>query len=203
MANNEQKTITISTIPIPKLTLVINNFICNTVNHLNKLSVKGDEKLAEFDKKLNDLEIMTTLLESKLESLPEKITSTYPPKEQIDLDDITPPISSLFPSTNVEVGKESENPVPPPPQTSEKNENEEQQPTDNKIEGEAEGAELSPKEALDNFLNAHEKYRNISKMLNMGVPTNNIRQKAIMDGFDKNLIEELIELAQKVNPNIK
>ena len=40
-------------------------------------------------------------------------------------------------------------------------------------------------------------------MLNMGVPTNNIRQKAIMDGFDKNLIEELIELAQKVNPNIK
>ena len=61
MANNEQnKSIGISTIPIGKLTVVMNNFISNTINHLNKLSVKGDEKLAEFDKKLDDLEIMTT-----------------------------------------------------------------------------------------------------------------------------------------------
>ena len=112
MANNEQKTITISTIPIPKLTLVMNNFITNTVNHLNKLSVKGDEKLAEFDKKLNDLEIMTTLLEAKLNSLPEKITSTYPPLEKLDLDDITPVISSPVPVDN---GPGNGDPIPPPP----------------------------------------------------------------------------------------
>ena len=40
-------------------------------------------------------------------------------------------------------------------------------------------------------------------MLKMGVPSNNIRQKAIMDGFDRNLIEELINLAKNANPNIK
>ena len=197
MANNEQKTITISTIPIPKLTLVMNNFITNTVNHLNKLSVKGDEKLAEFDKKLNDLEIMTTLLEAKLNSLPEKITSTYPPLEKLDLDDITPVISSPVPVDN---GPGNGDPIPPPPPPQDqknqdgedkKNENIEQQSAEDKAEGEGEGGgeELSPEDALENFLKAHEKYRNISKMLKMGVPSNNIRQKAIMDGFDRNLIE--------------
>ena len=51
MVNNEQKSLTKSTIPITKLTVLMNNFICNIITHLNKLSVKGDEKLAEFDKK--------------------------------------------------------------------------------------------------------------------------------------------------------
>ena len=63
----------------------MNNFILNTINHLNKISVKGDEKLQEFDEKLNDLEIMTTLLESKLNSLPANITSTYPEIQQVYL----------------------------------------------------------------------------------------------------------------------
>ncbi len=105
---NEQKSLAISTIPIPKLTVLMNNFICNTVTHLNKLSVKGDEKLAEFDKKLNDLEIMTTLLEAKLNSLPEKITSTYPPIEPTSLIDVNHDISNSIPGSGSDV------PVPPP-----------------------------------------------------------------------------------------
>ena len=81
---------TITTIPLTKLTVVINNFIANTITHLNKLSVKGDQKLSEFDNKLNDLDAMTTLLEAKLNSLPEKITSTYPPLQDVSLDDLNP-----------------------------------------------------------------------------------------------------------------
>ena len=80
---SEQKMVTISTIPISKLSIIMNNFVANTITHLNKLSVKGDEKLAEFDKKLNDLDVMTTLLEAKLNSLPEQITSTYPPFKNV------------------------------------------------------------------------------------------------------------------------
>jgi hypothetical protein len=80
MANNEpKKTIPISTIPTSKLTVVLNNFIINTVNHLNKLSLNVDQNLSEFDKKMNDLEIMTTLFEAKLESLPDEIKSKFPP----------------------------------------------------------------------------------------------------------------------------
>ena len=77
MANNEQKkTIPLSTIPTQKLTVVLYNFIVNTVNHLNKLSLNVDVKLSEFDKKMNDLEVMTTLFEANLESLPDEIKFT-------------------------------------------------------------------------------------------------------------------------------
>ena len=94
MANNEQKkTIPLSTIPTSKLTVILNNFIVNTVNHLNKLSLNVDEKLSEFDKKLNDLEVMTTLFETKLESLPDEIKSTYPPLQPCSLDDVNPMFS--------------------------------------------------------------------------------------------------------------
>ncbi len=86
--SNEQKMISIAPIPLSKLTAVINNFISNTITHLNKLSVKGEEKLSEFDNKLNDLDAMTTLLEAKLFSLPDNITSNYPPLEPINLDDL-------------------------------------------------------------------------------------------------------------------
>ena len=120
----ESRTIPVDTIPLPKLAIVMNNFIANTINHLNKLSVKGDEKLAEFDNKLDDLDRMTTLLESKLFSLPEKITSTYPPLEECGLDDliiVDKPIEithSQDPSDNLQQGIVSSgtgSTVPPPP----------------------------------------------------------------------------------------
>ena len=204
MANNE-KTIAISTIPIPKLSALMNNFICNTITHLNKLSVKGDEKLAEFDKKLNDLEIMTTLLEAKLNSLPEKITSTYPQLQQCNLDDVNPIINS-----NVNVSESG--PVPPPPspptgnEPAQNNQNEEDKKKNENgeqpKEGEGEGEGGDPAENLENFLKSHESYRNLYKMLKMGVPTMAVEQKAQVNGFDMDLLEELIDKVKKVNPNI-
>ena len=207
MANNE-KAIAISTIPIPKLSALMNNFICNTVTHLNKLSVKGDEKLAEFDKKLNDLEIMTTLLEAKLNSLPEKITSTYPQLQQCNLDDVNPIINS-----NVNVSESG--PVPPPPspptgnEPAQNNQNEEDKKENENGEqpkvGEGEGGEGEggdPAENLENFLKNHEKYRTLYKMLKMGVPIMGVQQKAQVNGFDMDLLKELIDKVKKVLPNI-
>ena len=208
MVNNEQKSLTISTIPITKLTVLMNNFICNIITHLNKLSVKGDEKLAEFDKKLNDLEIMTTLLEAKLNSLPEKITSTYPQLQQCNLDDVNPIINS-----NVNVSESG--PVPPPPspptgnEPAQNNQNEEDKKENENGEqpkvGEGEGGEGEggdPAENLENFLKNHEKYRTLYKMLKMGVPIMGVQQKAQVNGFDMDLLEELIDKVKKVNPNI-
>ena len=204
MENNE-KAIAISTIPIPKLTVLMNNFICNTCKHLNKLSVKGDEKLAEFDKKLNDLEIMTTLLEAKLNSLPEKITSTYPQLNQCNLDDVNPIILNN--------NESSSGPVPPSPphepiepsmdknNEGEKKENEEgQQKEGEGEEGDGEGGD--PAEDLENFLKNHEKYRNLYKMLKFGVTSMAVQQKAKANGLDLDLLEELFDKARKVNPNL-
>ena len=205
MANNEQRQIAISTIPIPKLTALMNNFICNTINHLNKLSVKGDEKIAEFYKKLNDLEVMTTLLEAKLNSLPEKFTSTYPILEKASLDDEFPVISKSIPNLNEEKVNNNEigNVVPNPPTMDDKKENENENLEQEKGgEGEGGGEEMSPEDALENFLQKNEDYRSLYKMLKIGITINQVQQKVIMNGLDMDIFNELITFAKNVNPNI-
>jgi len=197
MANNEQRQIAISTIPIPKLTALMNNFICNTITHLNKLSVKGDEKLAEFDKKLNDLEIMTTLLEAKLNSLPEKFTSAYPPLEKVNLDDVTP---TIYNCSNVEV---TDVPKPPPEPRIEDGKNLDKEIPDQPTGGEEGGGEnMSPEDALENFLQKNEDYRSLYKMLKIGITINQVQQKVTMNGLDMDIFNELITLAKNVHPNI-
>ena len=217
--SNDQKVISITTIPLTKLTVVVNNFIANTITHLNKLSVKGDEKLAEFDNKLDDLDAMTTLLEAKLFSLPEKITSTYPPLEQVILPDIDPsivsnPVQSAPDNSNqnsssnapaIVVGSGGSVPPPPPPPpppgispcaSDDEKEGEEPKPK------EGGGENLSPEDDLENFLKENETLRTLHKMIKVGVPTMQVSMKAKMNGFNMELVEILFEKEKKINPNI-
>ena len=96
-------------IPTTKLTVILNNFIINTTNHLNKLSTNVDEKLSEFDKKMHDLEIMTSLFEAKLESLPDEIKSTFPPLQPCNLDDVNPTFSASEVNPNINQQQNVEN----------------------------------------------------------------------------------------------
>ena len=226
-ANDQSKSIGISTIPLTKLTVVMNNFILNTINHLNKISVKGDEKLAEFDEKLNDLEIMTTLLESKLNSLPQNITSTYPELQACNLDDLTPNITIATPAqtqtqtqtqvtqqtTTISTSAPSGGPTPPPPPpmvssveaekiiaSAPKVQVSDPNQEDQKIGGE--GGELSPQEELDKFLEEYDDYKRLFKMLKLGIPTSGVRQKVVMNGMDEDVFNQLLELAHKAYPKI-
>ena len=230
--SNDQKVISITTIPLTKLTVVINNFIANTITHLNKLSVKGDEKLSEFDNKLNDLDAMTTLLEAKLNSLPEKITSTYPPLESVTLPDVNPSIvpnpvpsaqdnsnqSSSSNTTGIVVGTAPSVPPPPPPPPPPpfpcngpptKPEASPPKPVEHnginkeQKDGEEPKENLSPAEELENFLKENEPLRTLHKMIKVGVPTMQVSMKAKMSGeFDMDLVEILFEKEKKVNPNL-
>ena len=201
---SEQKMVTISTIPISKLSIIMNNFVANTITHLNKLSVKGDEKLAEFDKKLNDLDVMTTLLEAKLNSLPEQITSTYPPIQECGLDDIIPVIINNPPPK--EDNHEDEPAECQSEQQQDDNkdqngnqqENEEQKPKQEEVV-----EELTPQQELDKFLEEHDYLRDTYKLLKMSIPYAQIEQKAGIKGLDVEEIKALYELAKKANPNIK
>ena len=206
----ESKSIAISTIPIPKLTALMNNFICNSITHLNKLSVKGDEKLAEFDKKLNDLEIMTTLLEAKLNSLPEKITSTYPELEPTTLDDLIPGVGDR--DNKVEEEPPQPPPINPPDKDrhSSQDNNQNNQIEDKKVENneqhqeriEEVKANLSPEDELNNFLEEHEDFKGLYKMLKFGIPTRGVKQKATENQLDMDLFDQLIVIAHKVNSSI-
>ena len=219
-SNDQNKSLGISTIPLSKLTIVMNNFILNTINHLNKISVKGDEKLQEFDEKLNDLEIMTTLLESKLNSLPANITSTYPEIQQCNLDDLSPNITITSPTiqttqqTNtISTSAPSGGPVPPPPPPMVSSAEQEKivanapkvdvnnPQEDQKVSG-GDGGELSPMEELDKFLEENDDYKNLLKMLKLGVPTSGVRQKVVMNGMDEDIFNQLLELAHKAYPKI-
>ena len=192
--SNEQKMISIAPIPLSKLTVVINNFIANTITHLNKLSVKGEEKLSEFDNKLNDLDAMTTLLEAKLFSLPENITSNYPPLEPMNLDDI--------------IQIDIQQPPEPPPERlkldedSQDGSKKDEQPGGGPNIDEANKEDLSPEVDLQNFLNQNEELKPLYKMIKVGVPLMGVRNKGQSNGIDMDLVEEMIEKAKKVNPSI-
>ena len=196
-SNDMRKIIPQNTIPTPKLTVILNNFMVNTTNHLNKLSLNVDERLSEFDKKMNDLEIMTSLYEAKIESLPEEIKSTFPPLQPCSLDDVNPNFTaSNENNNNVQEKREEEN----------KEENKEIQEEEKKEEiiqeNVGENGELSPQEDLDKFLNEHSEIKNLYKMLKLGVPVVGVMQKAQMNQFDMDLVNELIDKAKKVNSSI-
>ena len=201
---SEQKMVTISTIPISKLSIIMNNFVANTITHLNKLSVKGDEKLAEFDKKLNDLDVMTTLLEAKLNSLPEQITSTYPPIQECGLDDIIPVIINNPPpkeDNHEDIQDECQSEQQ---QDDNKEQNGNQQVNEEQTQKQEEVVEeLTPQQELDKFLEEHDYLRDTYKLLKMSIPYAQIEQKAGIKGLDVEEIKVLYELAKKANPNIK
>ena len=208
MSNNNdvKKTIPQNTIPTSKLAVILNNFIVNTTNHLNKLSVNVDEKLSEFDKKMNDLEIMTTLFESKIESLPDEIKSTFPPLQPCNLDDVNPSFSASNVNPSIQQGN---NPAQAQNENQENKENQEgenkegNEEEEKKEEQPEEEKELTPEDELNKFLEEHEDVRQMYKMLKLGVPSFGVMQKAQMNGFDINIVQELIDKAKKVNPNIQ
>ena len=182
----------------------MNNFVANTITHLNKLSVKGDEKLAEFDKKLNDLDVMTTLLEAKLNSLPEQITSTYPPIQECGLDDIIPVIINNPPpkeDNHEDIQDECQSEQQ---QDDNKEQNGNQQVNEEQTQKQEEVVEeLTPQQELDKFLEEHDYLRDTYKLLKMSIPYAQIEQKAGIKGLDVEEIKALYELAKKANPNIK
>ena len=199
-SNDLKKTMPQNTIPTQKLTVILNNFIVNTTNHLNKLSINVDEKLSEFDKKMNDLEIMTSLFESKLESLPEEIKSTFPPLQPCNLDDVNPNFSSNDNNVNI---KQEQNEEETQVQNQEEEKKEEEiQEEEKKEEIVEEQVEMSPEEELNKFLEEHSELQNLYKMLKLGVPVIAVTQKAQINQMNMDLVNELIDKAKKVYSSI-
>ena len=163
------------------------------------------------NKKLNDLEIMTTLFESKLESLPDEIKSTFPPLQPCNLDDVNPNFSANVNPIIQDEKKEEENQEQnkenqenQEEDKKEENNNEEEKKEETGAEGGEEGdnGEMSPQQELDKFLAEHGELQNIYKMLKLGVPSAGVIQKAKLNQLNMDLVTQLIEIAKKLNPNI-
>ena len=212
-SNNDLKKIAPqNVIPTTKLTVILNNFIINTTNHLNKLSTNVDEKLSEFDKKMHDLEIMTSLFEAKLESLPDEIKSTFPPLQPCNLDDVNPTFSASEVNPNINQqqnvenqGQNVENQGQNEENQGQNMENQEQEKIGENAEDkkEEENQELSPEDDLNKFLEEHSELQSLYKMLKFGVPIIGVTQKANSLGCDMDLVNELFYKAKKVNSSIQ
>jgi hypothetical protein len=212
-SNNDLKKIAPqNVIPTTKLTVILNNFIINTTNHLNKLSTNVDEKLSEFDKKMHDLEIMTSLFEAKLESLPDEIKSTFPPLQPCNLDDVNPTFSASEVNPNINQqqnvenqGQNVENQGQNEENQGQNMENQEQEKIGENAEDkkEEENQELSPEDDLNKFLEEHSELQSLYKMLKFGVPIIGVTQKANSLGCDMDLVNELFDKAKKVNSSIQ
>jgi hypothetical protein len=61
----------IESIELPKTLMLVNNFILVTTEFLNNLSEMCDRKLAKVSTKIGQLEVLASVLETKLDSIPE------------------------------------------------------------------------------------------------------------------------------------
>jgi len=101
-------------IPAKKTLMIVNSFIINTVDFLNKFAAVAEEKLRKVQQAIQRVEITLALLEGKLESVP-WLSGDGPPPAPITTTTTTdavpgaPPISSS--------NSTSSSPSPPPPPT--------------------------------------------------------------------------------------
>jgi len=70
LPNLEPALANIEPIAIKKTLMIVNNFIINTVDFCNKFSVLSERKLAKISQNIQRIEIVLSLLEAKLESVP-------------------------------------------------------------------------------------------------------------------------------------
>jgi hypothetical protein len=95
---------TIESVDLPKTLVLVNNFVFNTMEFLNNMSETCEIKIAAISARINDLETLASVLEAKLESIPESsLKSSAAPKPAT----APPPPSGEAPPQG--------SPAPPPP----------------------------------------------------------------------------------------
>jgi hypothetical protein len=160
---------------------------------------------------------MVTLLESKLNSLPEEITSKYPPLVHCALNEINPEINMIGANVSLSsnnIGGSSNNheavnkenaAVSQNTQTiqvesnsgdistenKESKENQEKYSEENKTESIPEPIEETPEQKLKSFIeqNNSEDLERLLKMLKFGIQEQAVLQKARLTGFDMELVK--------------
>ncbi|KAK0171017.1 hypothetical protein PV328_008785 [Microctonus aethiopoides] len=155
----------------------INHFIVTTVAFLNKFSLKCEEKLYEFENKLQKLEAAVVILESRLASVPGlENKSTV----AVDCDDAQS-------SNTVEKENDSESIV-----------NAEDVTTQNLDE--TKSSEVTTVENVEP-ISKHPLYEKYFKMVNFGVPKPAVKIKMAQEGLDPSLLDDPQQLIPKESPS--
>ena len=153
----------------------INQFAERTVDFLNRFSNICDLKLLEVSERINNVEILTTILEKKLSSVN---GLGFIPGQPL------PPSPQPVQNNNNIINNSSQPPPPPPPPQS----NNQNQPIINeqpKIE-----EEQKPEEPEAYDPKKDPAYANFFRLKSIGVPVNAFKQKMIDAGLDPSVLED-------------
>ncbi|CAD6234438.1 GSCOCG00001925001-RA-CDS [Cotesia congregata] len=166
----------------------INHFIVTTVSFLNKFALTCEEKLYDFENKLQKLEAAVVILESRLASVPgldiKSPNKDCDKKENETADKI--PVEAA--PTTPEAKYPDKDPVG-------------QDEADTKQDVESTKVEVQNQEVSDNLepISMHPIYRKYFKMVNFGVPKPAVKIKMKQEGLDPDLLDDPQHLIPKTN----
>lgn len=205
--------------------------IISLILHIIRVSDYSENKLFENDNKLKELEVMVSLFESKLQSLPSEITSQFPELTQEKLGDFSKLISvntsntMNFTNTNANnnnvmnnnpsqeninssnTDKNDNNNLQAANNIIENNKTEETEDKENTIQQNIETkieevvVEKTPQEKVDDFLKENPNLERVYKAMQRKIPSFNLIPQSRLLGIKEEVIKELIELYQKVDPS--
>ncbi|XP_068744697.1 WASH complex subunit 3-like [Montipora capricornis] len=153
----------------------LNHFITHSVRFLNRFSCVCEEKLAELSYKIQQIEIMMSILEAKLASIPglEDVTVSTPPAASSQAGDTAGNASAVGAA-----------PPPPPPVAA------------GAPQSAAEGPPALPAdepapepEKPTMTVSKDPRYAKYFQMVKVGVPPQAIAPKMIIEGLDPSLLE--------------
>ncbi|XP_008556439.1 WASH complex subunit 3 [Microplitis demolitor] len=162
----------------------INHFIVTTVSFLNKFALTCEEKLYDFENKLQKLEAAVVILESRLSSIPgldvKSPDKDCEKKENETVDNNNPEkTTNTNQDVNVSGHDEADINEPEPESTQAQVQN---QPSD----------DLEP-------ICTHPVYRKYFKMLHVGVVKHAVKLKMAQEGLDPSLLDDPQHLIPKIS----
>ncbi|XP_026732395.1 WASH complex subunit 3 isoform X2 [Trichoplusia ni] len=142
----------------------VNHFVLTNVQFLNNFMKNCEQKLMEFERKLEKVNAGMVLLEARLSSIPELNIPT--PTTEVQKTEAPPSIAPTEPQNTSPVT------VDPQPQP------EEQAQNVDTVEGKV----------------ARPEYDRFVKMVQVGVPLQAVKLKLSLEGLDPNILDEILEL---------
>ncbi|XP_034950667.1 WASH complex subunit 3 [Chelonus insularis] len=161
----------------PKRTVsFINHFIVTTVSFLNKFALNCEERLYEFENKLQKLEAAIIILESRLASVP-GLDNKSPDTKDCNLEEQE--------TVNTESNEKVDTMKTP-------------EVINNVDEIDKNDEEKNPTQASNvEPISSHPLYRKYFKMVNVGVPKPAVKIKMAQEGLDPSLLDDPDQLVPK------
>ncbi|XP_032515059.1 WASH complex subunit 3 [Danaus plexippus] len=146
----------------------VNHFVITTVQFLNNFSKKCEQRLMQFERKIEKINATMVLLEAKLSSIPE-LNNITGDETRINVKE-----EELKPKESKEVIEES------------KNESDQKDKTNTVENGNTEGT------AGEHVEKIKKEYERFVKMVQVGVPTEAVKLKISLEGLDPSELDRIL-----------